>query len=63
MQSPFEPKYRKLPKHSNTVKNKILCNPNAVNFLKLAGFKFDEPGDHIQMVAYSKEELEACLQT
>lgn len=32
-----------------------------MNFLKLIGFKFDEPGEHIVMVAYSKEELEECL--
>ena len=38
-----------------------MAHPNAVNFLKLAGFKFSEPGEHIVMVAYSKEELEECL--
>jgi len=59
--SPFEPKFRKIPRNANTVKDKILAYPNAVNFLKLAGFKFDEPGEHIQMIAYSKEELEECL--
>ena len=61
LQSPFEPKFRKLPRNSSTVQEKIMAHPNAVNFLKLAGFKFDEPGDHIMMVAYSKEELEDCL--
>lgn len=59
--SPFEPKFRKLPRNSNTVREKILAYPNAVNFLKLTGFKFDEPGEHISMAAYSKEELEECL--
>ena len=59
--SPFEPKFRKLPRHSNSVKEKILANPSAINFLKIAGFKFDEPGDHIVIQAYSKDELEACL--
>ena len=59
--SPFEPKFRKLPKGSASVKDKILANPSAVNFLKMAGFRFDEPGEHIIIVAYSKEELEACL--
>lgn len=29
--------------------------------MKLAGFKFDEPGEHVVIQAYSKEELEACL--
>lgn len=32
-----------------------------MNFLKLTGFKFDKPGEHIEMVAYSKDELEDCL--
>ena len=59
--SPFEPKYRKLPRNSNSVQEKILAFPNACNFLKVAGFKFDEPGEHISMAAYSKEELEECL--
>lgn len=59
--SPFEPKFRKLPKGAASVREKILAHPNATNFLKLAGFKFDQPGDHIVMVAYSKEELEDCL--
>ena len=59
--SPFEPKFRKLPKNAGTVREKILANPNAVNFLKLAGFRFDQPGDHIIINAYSKDELESCL--
>ena len=59
--SPFEPKFRKLPRNSKTVSEKITPFPGATNYLKLAGFKFDQPGDHIQMHAYSKEELEACL--
>jgi len=59
--SPFEPKFRKLPKNAGSVREKILANPSAINFLKIAGFKFDEPGDHIVIVAYSKEELESCL--
>mmetsp|Transcript_21952 Transcript_21952/g.29340 ORF Transcript_21952/g.29340 Transcript_21952/m.29340 type:complete len:145 (-) Transcript_21952:739-1173(-) len=59
--SPFEPKFRKLPRNSNTVKDKILAYPNACNFLKVAGFKFDDPGEHVSLVAYSKEELEECL--
>ena len=59
--SPFEPKFRKLPKNAGTVREKILANPNAVNFLKIAGFRFDQPGDHIVIVAYSKDELESCL--
>ena len=41
LMQPFEPKFRKLPKGSQSVKDKILANPNAMNFLKLAGFKFD----------------------
>lgn len=61
LQSPFEPKFRKMPRNSNTVRDKIMAHPNAVNFLKLGGFKFDEPGEHIVLVAYSKEELEDCL--
>ncbi len=59
--SPFEPEFRKLPKNAKNVKDKIMAHPNAVNFLKLAGFKFDEPGKNIVMIAYSKEELEECL--
>ena len=59
--SPFEPKFRRLPKNAGSVREKILANPSAVNFLKIAGFKFDEPGDYIIIVAYSKEELEDCL--
>ena len=59
--SPFEPKFRKLPKNSNTVRDKIMAYPNAVNFLQIVGFKFDEPGDHIVLNAYSKQELEDCL--
>ena len=59
--SPFEPKFRRLPKSAGSVREKILANPNAMNFLKLAGFKFDEPGDYIVIVSYSKDELESCL--
>ena len=59
--SPFEPKFRRLPKNAGSVREKILANPNAINFLKIAGFKFDEPGDHIVIVSYSKDELESCL--
>jgi len=59
--SPFEPKFRRLPKNAGSVREKILANPSAVNFLKIAGFKFDEPGDYIVIVSYSKDELEACL--
>lgn len=47
LNSPFEPKFRKLPKAAGSVKEKILANPGAINFLKIAGFKFNEPGDHI----------------
>lgn len=61
LDSPFEPKFRRLPKNAGSVREKILANPSAVNFLKIAGFKFDEPGDHIIIVAYEKEELESCL--
>ena len=41
LMQPFEPKFRKMPKGSASVKEKILANPNAVKFLQLAGFKFD----------------------
>lgn len=59
--SPMEPKFRKLPKESKMVKEKIMANPNAVKFLKMAGFDFEGPGTHYSLVAYSKDELEACL--
>ena len=59
--SPFEPKFRKIPKASATVREKIICYSSAVNFLKMAGFRFDEPGEHIVIISYAKEELEACL--
>ena len=39
--SPFEPKFRRMPRHAKSVQEKILANPSAVNFLKIAGFKFD----------------------
>jgi hypothetical protein len=45
--SPFEPKFRKLPRNAASVKEKILANPGAVNFLKIAGFNFNEPGDYV----------------
>lgn len=61
LSSPFEPKFRKLPRKADSVKEKILANPSAINFLKIAGFNFNEPGDYIVIQAYSKEELEACL--
>ena len=37
-QNPMEPKFRKLPKHSKSMQEKILKYPYAVHFLVAAGF-------------------------
>ena len=36
--SPSDPKFRKLPANKQAIKTKILAYPNAVEFLKIAGF-------------------------
>ena len=55
----MEPKYRKLPKKSTSVQSKILPYPNAVAFLKLAGFSFAGP-EHIECSNYNPELLNQC---
>ena len=48
----MEPKYRKLPKNKPLAQEKILPFPNAVAFLKLAGFNFDSP-EYIECTNYN----------
>jgi len=39
--SPLDPKFRKLPKENEAVRNKVLNHNGAVEFLKIAGFDMD----------------------
>lgn len=48
IQFPSEPKYRKLPKKKEGIRTKILAYPNAVEFLKIAGFSF-QAEDYIEL--------------
>ena len=56
----MEPKYRKLPKKSDSVKIKILSNSHAVAFLKVADFKFESNPDYIEYTEMDKDRLEDC---
>ena len=58
--SPMEPKYRKLPKKAESVKTKILNNSHAIAFLKIADFRFESSPEHIEYTEMDKERLEAC---
>ena len=39
--NPMDPKFRKLPKHSKALQDKILKYPYAIHFLTAAGFSQD----------------------
>ena len=52
----MEPKFRKIPKKSQSAQGKILPYPNAVAFLKLAGFSFDG-SEHIECSNYNTQLL------
>ena len=56
----MEPKFRKLPKGSESVKSKILQNSHAVAFLKIADFKFDTNPQYIEYNEMDKDRLEDC---
>ena len=51
----MEPKYRKLPKHSKSMQEKILRFDQAVKFLQVAGFTDD--GENLSLVGFEKEKL------
>ena len=54
-QNPMEPKFRKLPKHSKSMQEKILKYPYAVHFLVAVGF-VDE-GENWSLNGFDKDRL------
>ena len=44
---PLDPQVRQLKKSNKSVQQKVLQYKNAVRFLKLVGFDFDQPTDII----------------
>jgi hypothetical protein len=54
-QNPMEPKFRKLPKHSKSMQEKILRYPYAIHFLVAAGFADD--GENWSLNGFDKDKL------
>lgn len=55
IQNPMEPKFRKLPKHSKSIQEKIMKYPYAVHFLSAAGFT--EDSENLNMIGFDKDRL------
>ena len=51
-------KVRSLPKTNKGVQNKILAHPDAVEFLKHAGFDFESSPDVIELKKYDQNKLQ-----
>jgi hypothetical protein len=56
--SPFEQKFRKLPKKSERIQQQLLSSPSAIEFMRLAGFTFQDP-DFIEFNGWSAEQESA----
>lgn len=56
LQNPMDPKFRKIPKHSKALQEKILKYPYALHFLTAAGFTQDS--ESINFQGFDKERLE-----
>ncbi len=54
-QNPMDPKFRKLPKRSMSMQEKILRYPNAIHFLVAAGFADD--GENWSLNGFDKDKL------
>jgi len=58
LQAPMEPSYRKLAKSKSLVQNKIMPFPNALAFLRVAGF--DNGEEYIECKDYKPDSLREC---